>query len=365
MRLSALRLLAASGDERARARLAVEVRMAAGSGDARARSRAAQRTGPAGVERSDGGGGPAGRPRPLGPASRPRCRPTRGRARRGPAIASLDDPRTHAAAAGAIDRLGDAVVAPLAEALDAPVMPVPPTTRRLVRAARTRSPARDVVLLRNVGHRDRELGLQIMERLAGPAPADPPVAAALDAVLADDARQAARVLAAIVALESPDAGADEPEAALRRALDDELALLGRRIGEGRLVVHGTERVGPPLRGVATGGRQAGLAVEAVEVALSPDEARTVLATVQPNLTPGERLARLPAHAAEAPGDADGWLRDLVEDRHDDWRSPWLRACAIRAARLTGRLGGIDLGRARALGDPVVDEELALAATGPP
>ena len=73
----------------------------------------------------------------------------------------------------------------------------------------------------------------------------------------------------------------------------------------------------------------------------------------------------PALAAEAPGDAAGWLRDLVEDRHDDWRSPWLRACAIRAARLTGRLGGIDLGRARALGDPVVDEELALAATGPP
>ena len=51
-------------------------------------------------------------------------------------------------------------------------------------------------------HRDRELGLVVMERIAAPGPASDATAAALDGVLADDVRHAARILAALVALRS-------------------------------------------------------------------------------------------------------------------------------------------------------------------
>ena len=54
------------------------------------------------------------------------------------------------------------------------------------------------------------------------------------------------------------------------------------------------------------------------------------------------------------------LRDLVEDADDRWRSTWLRACAVHAARARGVLQRIDLLTTRALGDPIVDEELSLA-----
>jgi hypothetical protein len=71
----------------------------------------------------------------------------------------------------------------------------------------------------------------------------------------------------------------------------------------------------------------------------------------------ERLARMPAQISDGSSDLAGWLCDLVEDADDSWRSSWLRACAIHAAAARGLLGQIDLGAARALGDPIVDEEL--------
>ena len=179
-----------------------------------------------------------------------------------------------------------------------------------------------------MAHPDRALGLDVMQRLAGPAPADPEIAAALDAVLAGDTAHGTRVLTALVALERSGGGVDGPEAPLRGALEDELALLSRRIAEALLVVHGTERLEPPLRGVAAGGRQLGLAVEAVEVALSPREARMIIAVLRPDLTPADRLSRLPTTTADAPVETAFWLRDIVEDPQDVWRSPWVRACAI-------------------------------------
>ena len=73
----------------------------------------------------------------------------------------------------------------------------------------------------------------------------------------------------------------------------------------------------------------------------------------------ERLGRLPAEvASERPSDLAEWLRDLVEDPRDDWRSDWLRACAIHFAKTRSLLGQCNLGRARALGDPVIDEVLS-------
>ena len=112
-----------------------------------------------------------------------------------PTIAALRDARSAGAAAGAVGRLGDAVVPSMAGLLDDAGSPDPLLAIRLVRAATTRSAERDEVLLRHVGHRDRELGLVVMERLGAPEPAPDAIAAALDRVLQDDVRHAARILA--------------------------------------------------------------------------------------------------------------------------------------------------------------------------
>jgi hypothetical protein len=105
-----------------------------------------------------------------------------------------------------------------------------------------------------------------------------------------------------------------------------------------------------------------LAIEAVEVGLPGAEAATVLAVLDPSLTDGERLARL-GTPEEAPRDATGWLRDLVEDADDRWRSPWLRACAIHAATARDVLVSMATAPAHELHDPIVDEELDRAALG--
>jgi hypothetical protein len=111
--------------------------------------------------------------------------------------------------------------------------------------------------------------------------------------------------------------------------------------------------------VAGGGPHAPLAREALEVVLGGAQARLVLALLEPGLAPADRLARFRAPAGHPP-DVEAVLRELVEDADDRWRSSWLRACAIHAARPRGVLRRVDLSTTRALGDPLVDEELALS-----
>jgi hypothetical protein len=270
------------------------------------------------------------------------------------ALAALGDPRTAAAAGGALDRLGDAVVPVLAARLGRPEVPADPTALRLVRALHTRSAAREAVLRTAVGHPDRDLGLVVMERLVGPDSAGDETAAALDRELAADAAHAARILAALTPV---DAAADEDAIRpLARALRDELELVGSRVVAGRLARHGSVRVGQVLGAVRAGGSASGVATEALGVLVPADEARRVVAILEPDLPIADRLRRLGVPAAAAP-DLDTTLRDLVEDRDDAWRSPWLRACALHAAIARGRPAGLDLAPARALGDPLIDEVL--------
>ncbi|MET1232134.1 MAG: hypothetical protein ABWY52_04715, partial [Candidatus Limnocylindrales bacterium] len=294
-------------------------------------------------------------------------------------VAALGEAGTIGAASGAVERLADAVLPTMAEALDAASVPVPATVLRLVRAAATRTPARDDLLRRHVGHPDRELGLAVIERLVGDVPASDRVASALDAVLADDARHAARLAAAGLAIgqtnDWPDHGvAAAGDGPLLRALEDEWDLIRRRVAGGRLARHGWGRIGPALAGLSADGPAGALAVEALGVSLGHDERDRVMAVLQPGLPLTDRLLRLggpgdrpdaEGSTGEGPTSDTAWLRDIVEDPRGRWRSPWLRACAVHAAAVRGTLNGMDVGGARMLGDPVVDEELDLAGAGRP
>jgi hypothetical protein len=48
---------------------------------------------------------------------------------------------------------------------------------------------------------------------------------------------------------------------------------------------------------------------------------------------------------------------LVEDPAGAWRSPWLRACALRAAQRLGVAGAMNIGAVRAA-DALLEELLA-------
>jgi hypothetical protein len=283
-----------------------------------------------------------------------------------PAIRAVADPRLATSAMASIGRLGDAAVPSLVTLLESPDPAAAPLASRMVRAVTTPSAARDDVLRRHVGHRDRELGLLVMDRLAGPGPAPDAMAVTLDTVLHDDVEHAARILGAIDAI---PADRDDPThvdgryTVLCRGLDDELILIADRVAAGRIARHGRDRLGPAIAGLAAGGPSTALAVEALEVGIGTEEAHLVVALLEPRLVPAQRLERLspPEHNSAAPSDVEDWLRDLIEDLDQRWRSPWLRACAIHVASACGVLDRIDLASARALGDPVVDEELAALA----
>jgi hypothetical protein len=181
-------------------------------------------------------------------------------------------------------------------------------------------------------------------------------------VLLEDAAHARRIMAALAAIDAAG-NQRETDEALRRALIDELELVRLKVSAGRIARHGSARLGPVMVELGAGGPKAALAVEALEVLLSPVESRQVLPLLQPDLPMSQRLCRLsaPARRTDGPADLSGWLQDLVSDADGNWASVWLRACALHAAKGRGMLDRLDVTAARSLDDPIVDEVLGLPA----
>ncbi len=237
-------------------------------------------------------------------------------------------------------------------------------TARLLRAMRNPGAARDAILEQHVGHRDRALGLLVLERIAGAAPPTPALAESLDLVLHDDLEHAARVLEAMVELS--DAPSVDADGAVRGALHDELELLQRRVAAAVVGRHGRERLGAAIAQLGRDGGSVALAAESLEVALGREHASRIVALLSPALDARDRLLRIEGGVAgpSAPSAVEVLL-DLAEDRDGHWRSAWLRACAIRALRLGGHAVEVAGRDARqhdsAASDGVVEEELALFA----
>ena len=253
-----------------------------------------------------------------------------------PALAALADARMAGPAGAALDRLGDAVVAAVGERLAGAGVPADLAVLRLVRALHDRSPARDEMLRGHVGHPDRDLGLLIVERLVGPAPAAAETGTVLDRALDDDTAHAARILTAVQAI----GGGSEGDGAgpLARALRDELDLVRARVTANRLARHGTHAIGPALVALGAGGRERLSRRRRSACCSARTRPAASSRSSRPTLPDADRLRRL-VGGEGAPADLDATLRDLVEDRAAVWRSPWLRACAIHAAIARGRLAG--------------------------
>ena len=354
LRLMALARLAESGDDDARSRLRSDGSSGSASEDAAVRARAAQALGV--LDAADR----AGAAHLLSDPDAGVRRAALDAVRAGDAHAvdavleALGASSTRAAAATAVERLGDAAAPAVARVLAAAAPPALLAVR-VVRAVGLAGPGpvRDV-LCAHVGHPDRELGLALLESLGMPGPAPEPLAVDLDAVLLEDARHAARITGAIAACTS---GSADPSV-LARALADELLLVRRRVAAGRLARHGRDRLGPVLLGLGDAEHRRGLALEALEVTFDRAEAALAMPVLDAGLTPAERLAVLPVPPGGVPADVAGWLTDIVSDGGDHWRSPWLQACALHASLTSGFVSEVDIESLRMLGDPIVDELLA-------
>lgn len=201
----------------------------------------------------------------------------------------------------------------------------------LARVAReVGSSAAVAVLRRHVEHPDREVGLAVMRALAALGPQSHLPVDETDqlaaTVVSTDLEYATHVLHAELTFEN------EPGAALLcAALRDEVNLVRQRILAGLAMRHGTAGLDRVTAQFAQrDDRSHALALEWLDVTLTGTE-RGVVAILDPGLSDRDRLGALGRWFPLTPLNQHDALLDLVEDREQRWRQPWIRACALYTA----------------------------------
>lgn len=249
----------------------------------------------------------------------------------------LDHRRTSGAAVDALVRAGDAALVIVDEGLrgDEHGRHV---QELLVRVSREIGGSSAVAVLHgHVEHRDREVGLAVMRALAALGPSipgshsEPPGSNdgepdLTESVVRTDLEHATHILRALTAFEN------EPAATLLgAALRDELGLVRQRVMAAFSMRHGTEgfnRVVFQL--VQRDSRSHALALEWLDVTLTGTD-RAVVAMLEPRWSDRERLNALTRTFPLPPLSQREVLLDLVQDRDDRWRRPWITACALYTA----------------------------------
>jgi hypothetical protein len=321
LRMRALALLAAHGDEHAAAAAAGVVRNLAYSDDAHERRAAAAAFETRGIAGDDLApladllldGDPTVRAAALD-AVAPADAVDPELVRR--VVSALDEPHLAGTAGSAVRRLGPAAVPYVAAALADNSRP---RRASLVRAAAALAAEQGAEVIEPaLEDSDRTLVLAAFEALDAAGGGALVPSSLVDATFADAADLAARAYAARGAV----GGAD---GSLVRALDDEIDL-ARRLVIAALGVRYGDRVREAVRVVehAEGQRRA-LGVEALDVVLTRAEAAVALPLVR-------RDAVLPAGRAFPPRGQEAWIADLVDDPEHVWRSEWLVTCARHASR---------------------------------
>ena len=152
-------------------------------------------------------------------------------------------------------------------------------------------------------------------------------------IVRDDLEHATHVLRALVAFENVPAA--RPQSG---ALRDELELIRRRVLAALAMRHRTEgfnRVAFQLAQQDPGFQA--LALEWLDVTLTGTE-RAAVALLEPRLSDRNRFNALARTFPLRPLDQQAILLDLVEDRDDRWRRPWIKACALYIASATSDEG---------------------------
>jgi hypothetical protein len=230
-------------------------------------------------------------------------------------VSALDEPRFVGAASAAVRRLGRPAGLRVAAALAADDGP---RRASLIRAAAMVAIEHGFdVVAPALDDPDRAVVLTALEALAAADGRDLVPAGILDGVIVDATGLAARARAARADLSDVDGS-------LLRALDDEIDLARRLVIAALTIRHG-DRVRDAVRVIdhAEGARRA-LGVEALDVLLTRTEVAAALPLIRRAAV--SDADRMPARRPE------DWLADIADDPEGVWRSEWLAICARGAAR---------------------------------
>lgn len=243
-------------------------------------------------------------------------------------VDNLAAPATRSSAIEALIATGEDILPVLTSALDDPSPFAPAARHHLVRIGGHLSGTTiHTLFTRQLAHPDPELRGTILKAalysgLHLPAQDDPHLLTALQ-------QEADAALAMVTVQEELDK--DAGLVPLKRALNDAFRLVQQRV---LLMLRLTyddlaiSRVAD-LLAQARGSEQA-LALELLDVSLSPAHRAIVLPIINPQLTPQKRLALLGSVASLKPMGQIDRLRELAVDPDNVWRQPWLRACAAYA-----------------------------------
>jgi HEAT repeat protein len=274
-------------------------------------------------------------------------------------LAALADGRTASAATAALPGFGEAFVSAVDEALGSAPKGAARTGAlvRLVHACRA-CPAAATVLMRHAEHRDPTVQLAVLTTLAHlDHPAESrELAEVASRAVASAGEYAGRCLATALALDQ------HPTAThVVRGLQDEQTLAAELVVAALAVRYDRGAIERAVRLLRSDDGQSGrgLALEMLEVTLTPADHAILHALVHPDLTAAERHAELARRGlAPAPPDTTDALRDLATDAERRWQRPWLRACALHAIAAGGH-GTLVPAVRDALTDP--DPDVAEAA----
>ena len=243
-------------------------------------------------------------------------------------VVALENRGTAAAALGCLIRNRPLCLTLADQVLSGQVAASRSTLLQFVRACRAMgdSPAIEV-LRRYVHHSDRDVGLACLRSLAHVVGDDHHATDATlgRSILVSDMEHAARLAAADRVLTGKSADV------LRYAIGNEIDLLRERILASLALIYGRtdiDRVQLQLR--QSDPADLALATEWLDVTLNGED-RSALALLEPRITNDERSRRLSRAFPTPTVSVSDTLRDIINDRTNTWRRPWLTACALLAA----------------------------------
>lgn len=240
-------------------------------------------------------------------------------------IDNLAQPALRSAAMAALIACGEALLPVVEQALAGQTTYDPAITHRLVRAtAQIKGEPAIALLKQHLNHPDFERQHQILLALSECGyRAVPDEIDQIEATLRRNGAHGARTLLAKQAIKQDDALTP-----LRAALDDVLDQVRQRVFLLLSFIHDPRAMRQAEKRFAGGqATEQALVIETLDVTLSGEQKRLVLALVDENMALPQRVQALGGPFAQ-PALAEQ-LHEIIKDT-ESWPHPWVRACAIYA-----------------------------------
>lgn len=248
-------------------------------------------------------------------------------------LATLNDPATRVVTIATLHTYGEALLPLVSQALNGELALSQDAMARLIQVCgQSRSEKTKELLWQQLEHPDRTVGYAILTALQ--ALGYRATEAAEPRLLARCRREATHGLRILLCLEAH--GAEPGLVHLRRALDDELAVVRHSLFQLLALRYDRRAILRAEQQVRTGPEAAqALALEMLDVTLRGEEKALALPLLHPHLTPAQRIQQLTKQVTVTPLLRDQGLAELIADPDGSWAQPWLRICAVYGA---GQLG---------------------------